>query len=229
MPVSPARSPVRAVKIRTSERADLDNKIGRLQQARAGADEAQRPLDRARDQGEHAAVMVRNAEAGVSGINDQEAALIKAWDAAGSPWPPPSPPPELKKARAEADDALAVARRLSTTVQRNAELAQGPAQQAANVVNERASEVELAVRDVMMAEGQAALSRLTDARANAAEAEGAVSSIAAAMVARKWFLPAEHLHIALHTLLWPAPTINPAPFTNLIERLASDADAVVEI
>jgi hypothetical protein len=229
MAISPARVSPRIVKTRSAARTALHNHQEKLHKAQEVAADARKPFERAFDQHEHAKAAVRSAESTLAAVDAQEAALIGSWDAAGSVWPPPSPSAELKKARADADDALAVARRALSTVERNMETASGPADRAAAAVTEIAKASDSKIRDVVMEEGDAALARLADAMTKAAKAKSAVISLADALLAKGWLTAAEHINTALFSARTPMPPSVTAPFVGLISRLATDADAALEI
>ena len=151
----------------------------------------------------------------------RESALV------GKTWPPPAPSAKLKAARQKAEDDLATARRTRKTVQQIVEAARLPAEEAAGVVNRLAGEaIPLAIA-VIAEEGNGALAELVSARADAAKAEGVVRSIAAALVQRKAFPEAEHINVAVNTMPWPVPSVDPAPYLRLLDRLLTDPDAEV--
>ena len=205
MAVSPARTAILPIKTRTPAREAHADYLRRLAVLRSTAAEGRRPLDRALDQLEHAQASVRTAEAALAAVDAKETALITAWDSAGSPWPPPSPPAGMKQARAEAEDALAVTRRTLVAVQRNAEATRGPAERAAAAAGEFAKETDSKVRDILMEIADTALAQLVEARINAAKIEGAIRSLAAAMAAKEWFSAAEHVNMAIYKMREPEP------------------------
>ncbi len=227
MVASPARTPIRVIKTRTPARTDLFTLTERVAKARADATEVHKPFQRALDQLENARAGVHSAEAALVTVDAQEAALIGTWDAGGSVWPPPSPSAELKKARADADDALAVARRTLSTVERNVEVARAPADRAAQRAAEISKDTGIKVIDVVMEEAQAALERLANALTQVAEAAGAVRSISEALVVSGNLSAAEHVRTARSQLRTPELFIKAAPYLDLIRRLADDADAVL--
>jgi hypothetical protein len=213
---------------RSPARTALADHIERQGQARAAAAEARRSLDRARDQAEHAQATVRTAEAALAAINERESALVNDWGNAGSPWPPPSPSPKSKQVRADAENDLAVARRMLNTVEHNAEIAQAEVARAAIAESEISKQTEAAVIAVLAEEADAAIRRVADARAKAVQVESGARSLLALLVDRRYFREAEPIGNAMHQLRMPVASINMAPVVQFAERLRADADATSE-
>jgi hypothetical protein len=218
-----ATSPTRAVKTLSLSRDDLGETIKRLCQAREAAAAACQPLDRARDQQEHAQQLVRIADDKLLEFDRAQA------QAAGQAWPPQSPSTKQREQRRALAEDLSAAERTLPVVEAKAEAARGPAEQAAAKVAEIEREIDVKIMAVMAEEGQAALARLIGARREAVAAEAAVRSIAAAMVDRGWLSAAEKISTALFTMRRPEGSVNTAPYLRFIERLKSDPDATVEV
>jgi hypothetical protein len=221
MPASATNTRIRAVEKGSPARDDLDGTIKRRDQARQAAAAARQPLDRGLDQQEHAEQSERNAQAAVAAVDAHEASLV------GKSWPPPSLTPKMKESRRNAEDDLAAARRILSTVQSNVAAARGPAELAAAKVAEIEGEIDGAICAVMIEEGQAALARLVETRHRAIEAEGVCRSLALTMASKQWFRGAETISASLYALPRLDATIDTAPYLKLVERLASDADAEV--
>jgi hypothetical protein len=170
-----------------------------------------------------------SAEAAIAKIDEQETALIRAWDAAGGPAPPPTPPAKLKEERRKAVDDLAAARRTLSTLQRNVEVTREPAERAAAQVHKLVSEVAPLIDAVLAEEAKKTLEHLVAARLEAAKIEGEARSILAVLVDRKAYRHAESIAVALKQMPFQEPPINTARYADLIARLTADADPTVQL
>ena len=187
------------------------------------------PLDRARDQEERATGMLRAAETKLAAVDAQEADAIRAWDTAGSSWPPPSPTAEIKKARASAEDALGLARRILSAVQAAVEAARLPAEQATAAANQLAAQSAPLIAAVLVEEAHAATVRLGVARAEVAKAVSIAKSVAFGLAERKFYREAEAIQQFLDATPRPDVVFDAEPYLNLIDRLATDPDATAEL
>lgn len=227
MPSSPTRAPARTVKLSSPARTALATHLDLLRQAQIAADEARRPLDRARFQVTQAEVAVRTSEAAIAALDEKETKAIREWDLAGSPSPPPVTSKELRLVRADEADALAAARRMLDTVRRTADAAIGQVERAQAEARAIGKQTESAAIAVLIEESEAALTCLVEANIQAATASSSVRSFVAALVARGRFTEAERINTALYDMARPRPDTDETSIASFIDRLMSDADATV--
>ena len=220
MAASAVRTPARAT--RSPARDNVADIIKRFRQETEAAAALHQQHDRTRDQKEHAQRLVRIADAKLLEFDQAEA------QAAGQTWPPQSPSTKQREQRRALEEDLSAAERTLGVVEAKVAAARGPAEQAATKVADIAAEIDAEIMAVMSEEGQAALTRLVEARLRAIEAEGDVRSIALTMASRQWFRAAEQVSTALYNMPRPEASVDTSPYLRLVEQLALDADATVQ-
>jgi hypothetical protein len=220
MAASAVRTPARASRSPARDNvADIIKRLGLMREAAAAA---LQPLNRSIDQKEHAQRLVRIADGKLLDFDRAEAQAV------GQSWPPQSPSTKQREQRRVLAEDLSGAERTLRAVEAKAEVARGPAEQAAVKIAEIAAELDVAICAVLAEEGQAALARLVEARRHAIEAEGAVRSIALTMASKQWFRAAEQVSTALYEMPRPEASVDTSPYLRLVEQLALDADATVQ-
>ena len=224
MSPSPKQKPkLTFVRERSTARAALDRSIERENQAREAVAAARRPYDQASAQVERAQELARDRQTALQQLDADEAARL------GATWPPATPSEEERAKRRDAETALAEAVRTLRTVEANRDGARDAYDAEVVKLGPITKDVDAAVTGVLVEEAQAALAHLIEARRVALEAETAARSVAMALAARQDFVAAEKISRALFELphLHLEVNPNPAPFSDLAQRLRNDPDAVV--